>query len=599
MLALDPASYTAVLDAAQRGIEPVGAGPRLAHLAELVPAAHRPPWWRLLDFRGAGSASTRHAPALLAALQAAEPGRGWHVRGGAWAFPVATEPPVVFAPYLVAHEQGETGRAVCGPMLAYCGALAGAMMAAQDVDDLEVRMALVDVVARVDGSHPVLPPALPPGVDALGVHMENPDMLLTLVRRIGARVRECTGGLDMRDDALRALPAVYTKVLNIAGAPHQRAACTLEVLRAMQPARGWVLLGAGRRHWACIAPGTPSTVFNPGFCAETHARLRADVRRPLGAPLQTVARMCIARALIFNDDEYEARAEEIAAMPTAVSEPPAQGTPYEAHERMMGGGAYDVSRPLDKMPWASAPGEDYPSTGPLLPMCDMMYRCLTCPGGLGPRGRGYETAAEVPCAAPHQHMLAFRGYTRGKPLCPHLLSTPASIQSILGAPGTADGLDGDFCKYCAVDAGRNLPYAGRVPGGPGNRFAHSRVAYRGRGASGLMAHVEYGRREQGRSRGCRDGTPIQWCDGMYRCIVCDPVGRSRARRVRCGDPDAHTPLHGLGASAVCHFTSQVLDTASSTLPSEVCAAGRAGGCAACRLALQDDFAKMRKVLQVG
>ena len=154
---------------------------------------------------------------LLAALQAAEPGRGWHVRGGAWAFPVATEPPVVFAPYLVAHEQGETGRAVCGPMLAYCGALAGAMMAAQDVDDLEVRMALVDVVARVDGSHPVLPLGLPPDVDALGVHMENPDMLLTLVRRIGARVRECTGGLDMRDDALRALPAFYTMVLNIAG----------------------------------------------------------------------------------------------------------------------------------------------------------------------------------------------------------------------------------------------------------------------------------------------------------------------------------------------------------------------------------------------
>ncbi len=217
--------------------------------------------------------------------------------------------------------------------------------------------------------------------------------------------------------------------------------------------------------------------------------------------------------------------------------------------------------------------------------CDGRARCLVCPGGLGPGGKGYKKSRDVPCADPARHMgvfqvvLAQQFYLDGcapTRLCPTMLRRKPrdgdaidTIEDALGLyqPGISTSrilprLQGVFCSKCN--------YTG------------------GKGTHSLARHVLDDTRDlerTGRQRGQRAGTPIIWCDKKWRCLECNPRGATRARNVGCTNLTEHQPTYDAGfrGESRVHF---VTADGKSDLGRDLLLLGLDSGCTDCRVALK-------------
>ena len=223
---------------------------------------------------------------------------------------------------------------------------------------------------------------------------------------------------------------------------------------------------------------------------------------------------------------------------------------------------------------------------------DKRYRCMFCPGGAGPGGRGYCRSSDVPCTNRDRHMVK---------LVPTGNDAPSANRVHVCADwGTEHGpvelarlhinlrLVRPYrkpveCLYCERQMYRNdddatcdeeerLHRAKRAR--PlGHHIGWRRPACEGAGT--VIAKRE--RRAQ-----------LPWCgQGRYRCAVCYPRGQTRRlsrKSGKCADPERHMP-QGYANRECVHFYSQT--AAGSQLPPEtreqLCTLARAEGCEKCRV----------------
>ena len=207
--------------------------------------------------------------------------------------------------------------------------------------------------------------------------------------------------------------------------------------------------------------------------------------------------------------------------------------------------------------WARPPANGAP------PFCDWAYRCLVCEGGKGQGGTGYQRARDVPCTDRAAHMLAWRhhAHTGRCAICPSTM-TAAVLGDILGAAAAGVSLQGVAGGFCATCSAQREVQALAPPTEP--------VVQRP-----LAGHV---RAERCQPRRRNRIEPLRWCDGKYRCVICDQKGNRRmsTAKQRCDEPAAHMPHASagtaLGQQEIVHF-----GMAMGFAPAEATVSGMADG----------------------
>jgi hypothetical protein len=212
--------------------------------------------------------------------------------------------------------------------------------------------------------------------------------------------------------------------------------------------------------------------------------------------------------------------------------------------------------------------------------CDGRFRCSTCVGGMGPDGRGYTRARNVPCVNPDKHLTVSDCENCDR----YWMSNPDAVHFDLPNGRRLNRETGDVAKpgpdgWCiACDAhgqytnGRPRPPTYTIPldahVGPWPEHWVETEAVR---------HLQSGPLQRARK------SQLPWCDGLYRCAYCCPTGQSRPiGRAQCSDPSAHMPtgvrgqfVHFLTASS----DENALRTGNARLLDVCCA--RVAGCGRC------------------
>jgi hypothetical protein len=223
---------------------------------------------------------------------------------------------------------------------------------------------------------------------------------------------------------------------------------------------------------------------------------------------------------------------------------------------------------------------------------DKRYRCMFCPGGAGPGGRGYCRSSDVPCTNRDRHMVEL--VPRGLDV-PHANRVHTCVD--WGAGYRSDELSQleinlklvrpynrpVECLYCERQMYRNDDEAD---------FQERRARHREERARPLGHHIGW-RRPTSKGAGTvivkrERRAQLPWCgQGRYRCAVCHPVGQTRRiskKSGKCVDPERHMS-QGYATRECVHFYSQT--AAGSQLPPEtseqLCTLARTEGCEKCRV----------------
>lgn len=389
----------------------------------------------------------------------------------------------------------------------------------------------------------------------MNAHMEDPAQRALGIQMHITSLVEC-GALRRADDRNAALLA----------------------LQSLDPHRRWHRID-GSLHSILATDETPPTIYDPCGIEQLHSE------RGETLPLAHAARLLLAWAKARDTDEYEVSVALIDGMERVAPsvDPPVEqfGSMAHAWDRYLRGYAYFPDTGCSPM---------NVSTDPTV-WCDSRYRCLVCPGGMGPGGQGYTHSHKVPCTDPVRHMAVFnlvlaqQFYLDGASpcrLCPTMLRQK---------PCHGDARDRVADALGLYQPSITCDILLRTQGCPA--FCQACNYTGGKGTHGLVRYVKNDTRDleqTKRQRAQRGGTTIIWCDKRYRCPECNPTGTTRARNVGCKNPAEHMPQYSQGfrGTSRVHF---VTTNAKTDLDRDILYQGLENGCVGCRNVLTRALAR--------
>jgi hypothetical protein len=366
------------------------------------------------------------------------------------------------------------------------------------------------------------------------------------------------------------------ELVNCRSAPRPGTQAVLRVLQSAEPDRGWRLI-KGPLYSVLATREEPPCLYDPGGLR----RLRRERGEKLS--LGHAACLLLAEATAQDRAAYQVAATTVDALerlaPSVDPPIPAYGSAGHAWVRHLR--CFPVVPDAERFMMCD--------TDPV-PLCDGRYRCLVCPGGLGPGGRGFKRVMQrpgagppwssVPCVDPVHHMGVLNIALRQQPGDLPDQVCPATLQR---KPNRGDAVDNVADLFGLWSPGIDATILNQLHGTP--CFCR-RCKFVGQGTHGLASTVGVQRTTEletiGRIRKQRGGTMIPWCDGRWRCTRCDPKGRTRARNVRCKDKVNHVPTYSSSFSGVAmvHFAGG--GTNGDNLTPELREIGMRRGCKVCK-----------------
>jgi hypothetical protein len=186
------------------------------------------------------------------------------------------------------------------------------------------------------------------------------------------------------------------------------------------------------------------------------------------------------------------------------------------------------------------------------PWCDGNFRCPRCPNGMGPNGRGFTRARNVPCSDPDAHLTI-----SDRDNCSEIWSFDFNqVHFDLPVGRELNRSTGDVAKpsgdgWCIACDPHDIYINGRMqpPSHPNPLDAHVSTWPELWDKTDAVLRLEPSAPSQ-RARKVQ----LPWCDGLYRCIHCAPQGQTRPiSSKQCKDPVAHMPMGTRGHFV--HFLS--------------------------------------------
>jgi hypothetical protein len=175
------------------------------------------------------------------------------------------------------------------------------------------------------------------------------------------------------------------------------------------------------------------------------------------------------------------------------------------------------------------------------PWCDGNFRCAHCPNAMGPNGRGFTRARNVPCNDPDVHLTVSDKHNCDQ----YWLSDPHATHFDLPLGRELNRLTGEVAKPG--------PDGWCIACDPHGQYTNGRLQPPSRTIP-LDAHVGSWPEHWDKTEAVLRLEPVAppkrarnvqlpWCDGLYRCIHCAPHGQTRPVGTKqCKDLMAHMPM---------------------------------------------------------